>query len=192
MKLYAYPFRSRADRIIWVINELQLDCEIVRINPNAGEHLKPEFKAINPYGKVPALVDGERTLTESFAIAMYLCGLKSNCLLDAPDTLSRLSHLMTEIEPMLWQINKMQLFPKQQHPAELKAYSLAQLQPALNFSFTWLEQSAYCAGETFSLADIWYYHLLRWGQGYDLQYPKHIQAYLSRLAARATLPDTLK
>lgn len=192
MKLYAYPFPSRAERIIWLLNELDLPCEIIHINPMRGEHLQPEFKAINPYGKVPVLVDAERVICESFAIAMYLCGLKNNDLLAATDTLSCLSHLMTEIEPMLWQINKMVLFPKQQHPQGLKEYSLAQLQPALELSYGWLAHQDYCAGSEFSLADIWYYHLLRWGQGYDLQYPSQVQDYLQRLAARPSIPDNLK
>lgn len=192
MKLYAYPFPSRAERIIWLLNELDLPCEIIHINPMRGEHLQPEFKAINPYGKVPVLVDGERSITESFAIAMYLCGLKSNDLLAATDTLSCLSHLMTEIEPLIWQIVKIKLYRQQSHPQGLKEYSLAQLQPALELSFSWLSHRDYCAGNCFSLADIWYYHLLRWGLIYGLDYPDTVHDYLSRISQRGSMPDSLK
>jgi glutathione S-transferase len=38
----------------------------------AGEHLKPEYLAINPVGKVPAIVDGDFQLWESGAILLYL------------------------------------------------------------------------------------------------------------------------
>ena len=38
----------------------------------AGEHHKPEFLAINPMGKVPAIADGDFYLWESGAILLYL------------------------------------------------------------------------------------------------------------------------
>lgn len=44
------------------------------LEPNVlkGEHLQPEFHAINPFGKLPALVDGDFIITESAAISLYL------------------------------------------------------------------------------------------------------------------------
>ncbi len=41
----------------WYLSELGLDYECVNLNMRTGEHKKPDYLAINPFGKVPALVD---------------------------------------------------------------------------------------------------------------------------------------
>lgn len=51
---------------------LNLEVEIKEINIPIGENLKEEFTKINPLKKVPVLVDGDFTLTESKAILAYL------------------------------------------------------------------------------------------------------------------------
>ncbi len=65
---------SRATRNLWVLEELGLPYEQKKINFTTGENKTPEFLAINPSGKVPALgdSDGNVTLSESFAINLYL------------------------------------------------------------------------------------------------------------------------
>jgi len=56
-----------------VLEEGGLAHELVVVDTTRGEHRRPEFLAVNPAGKVPALVlpDGE-ILTESAAISLYL------------------------------------------------------------------------------------------------------------------------
>lgn len=49
----------------WMISELKLDVEEVELNMKAGEHKRPSFLAINPFGKVPALEDGDLKLFEA-------------------------------------------------------------------------------------------------------------------------------
>ena len=58
MKLYGTP-PTRALRVVWLLNELNIECEVVTVNMGIGEHLAPEFLALNPAGKLPALVDGD-------------------------------------------------------------------------------------------------------------------------------------
>ena len=71
LKLYGGA-RSRAAIVRWYLEELSLPYEFVWLDMSAGEHLKPEFLAINPMGKVPAIVDGDFQLWESGAILLYL------------------------------------------------------------------------------------------------------------------------
>lgn len=71
LKLYAGA-RSRASIVRWYLEELQAPYEIVQLDMAAGEHLQPAFLAINPFGKVPAIVDGAASLYESGAILLYL------------------------------------------------------------------------------------------------------------------------
>jgi len=45
-----------------------------------GEHKTEDYLAINPYGKVPALVDGDFTLSEGNAILRYLARRENSAL----------------------------------------------------------------------------------------------------------------
>ena len=71
LKLYGGA-RSRASIVQWYLEELGIPYEFVLLDMQAGEHRQPEFLAINPMGKVPAIVDGDFQLWESGAILFYL------------------------------------------------------------------------------------------------------------------------
>ncbi len=53
-----------------VLEELGQPYEAVAVDLAAGEHRQPPFLALNPFGKVPAVVDDEFSLWESGAIAL--------------------------------------------------------------------------------------------------------------------------
>lgn len=71
LKLYGGP-RSRAAIVQWYLEELSVPYELVQLDMQAGEHRQPDFLAINPMGKVPAIVDEDFQLWESGAILLYL------------------------------------------------------------------------------------------------------------------------
>jgi glutathione S-transferase len=71
LKLYGGA-RSRASIVQWYLEELGVPYEFVLLDMQSGEHQQPEFLAINPMGKVPAIVDGDFQLWESGAILFYL------------------------------------------------------------------------------------------------------------------------
>lgn len=71
LKLYGGS-RSRASIVQWYLEELGAPYEFIWLNMEEKEHLQPEFLAINPIGKVPAIVDGDLKLWESGAILLYL------------------------------------------------------------------------------------------------------------------------
>lgn len=71
LKLYGGAF-SRASIVQWYLEELEVPYEFIKLDMQAGVHLQPEYLAINPMGKVPAIVDGDFQLWESGAILLYL------------------------------------------------------------------------------------------------------------------------
>lgn len=71
LKLYGGAF-SRASIVQWYIEELGIPYEFVLLDMKAGAHLQPDYLAINPMGKVPAIVDGDFKLWESGGILLYL------------------------------------------------------------------------------------------------------------------------
>ncbi|MDR5755862.1 maleylacetoacetate isomerase [Caballeronia sp. LZ035] len=74
MKLYSYFRSSAAYRVRIALNLKGLDYEYAAIHllRDGGEQLKADYRAVNPDGIVPALVDGDDTLTQSLAIIEYL------------------------------------------------------------------------------------------------------------------------
>jgi glutathione S-transferase len=71
MKLYWAP-RTRSLRALWVLEEAGAPYERVRLDLSIGEQKSPEFRAINPMAKVPALTDGPVAVAESGAICAYV------------------------------------------------------------------------------------------------------------------------
>jgi len=71
MKLYYFE-TSNPRKACAVARYLNSPVEFVRVDLSKGEHQTPEFLALNPNGKVPVLVDGDRCLWESNAIMAYL------------------------------------------------------------------------------------------------------------------------
>ena len=64
---------SRSQRILWLLEELQVPYELKRYQRDAQTSLAPpELKAVHPLGKSPVITDGERTIIESGAIIDYL------------------------------------------------------------------------------------------------------------------------
>jgi maleylpyruvate isomerase len=89
MKLHNF-FRSSASwrvRIALNLKGLDYDYRSVHLRRNGGEQFTPDFRGINPQSLVPALDDGEHTLTQSLAIIEYLDELHP-----APPVLPRNAH----------------------------------------------------------------------------------------------------
>jgi glutathione S-transferase len=71
MKLYHFP-SPNPQKVTFALKELELDCEIVPVDLAKGEQREPAFRTLNPFGRVPVLVDGDLALPESQAILAYL------------------------------------------------------------------------------------------------------------------------
>jgi glutathione S-transferase len=74
MKLYWSP-NTRSFRALWMLEEAGLPYERVKLDMAAGEHKRPEFLAVNPMGKVPALENGAAKVAESAALCAYVADL---------------------------------------------------------------------------------------------------------------------
>src|SRR5476651_2351479 len=59
-------------KVALFLEEAGLAYEPIPVDTRKGEQHKPEFLAINPNGKVPAIIDGDATVFDSNAILLYL------------------------------------------------------------------------------------------------------------------------
>ncbi len=73
MRLYDYVLSGNAYKARLILALLGVDYECTAIDFYPGnEHKSPDFLAINPAGTLPVLVDGDRTLTDSASILVYV------------------------------------------------------------------------------------------------------------------------
>ncbi len=72
MRYYFHPMSTNCRKTTALLDHLGIEAERHVVDLPKGEHLSDEYLAINPNGKVPALVDGGLRLWESNAIAIYL------------------------------------------------------------------------------------------------------------------------
>lgn len=80
IKLYGIGFSPNVNRVRYCLNELGLKYDWVQTNPMAGETKTPEFQAVSPTGKVPAIeIDGFK-LFESSTINRYLASQNKSSL----------------------------------------------------------------------------------------------------------------
>ena len=72
LKLYYHPLSTFARRVRIALIEKSIDAELVEVDMPAGAHKGPEYRALNPYGRVPTIDDDGFILYESTAILEYL------------------------------------------------------------------------------------------------------------------------
>jgi glutathione S-transferase len=86
---------SRSQRILWLLEELGLDYEVVKHQRDAVTNLAPpELLSVHPLGKLPVIRDGDLTLAESGAIIEYVLEQYGNGrLVPAVGTAERVRYL---------------------------------------------------------------------------------------------------
>lgn len=72
MKLFHMALSGHAHRARLFLSLVGADCEIVEVDLAAGAHRTLEFLALNPFGQVPVLVDGDVVVPDSNAILVYV------------------------------------------------------------------------------------------------------------------------
>lgn len=72
MKLYEFALSGHSHKVRLLLSLLQLPCENIAVDGGAGEHKSEAFLALNPFGQVPVLRDGETVIRDSQAILVYL------------------------------------------------------------------------------------------------------------------------
>ena len=72
IQLYDSATSPNCQRVKVVLEEKQIPYRIIPVDLQAGEQKKPDFLRLNPYGKVPVIIDGQTVIYESCIINEYL------------------------------------------------------------------------------------------------------------------------
>ncbi len=166
--------QSRAAIVRWYLEELSLPYEFVLLDMKAGAHKSPDFLAINPMGKVPALVDGDLKLWESGAILLYLADSQGKMPTD-PGQRGAIYQWVLFANSTLTQAMV----------GEARETQLPKLLGAVDQSLTGQE---FFVGGEFSVADVAMGSILSYAQMlFQIDFSPYpaIQAYLDRIGQRS-------
>jgi glutathione S-transferase len=72
IRLHRFALSGHCHRVELLLSLLELPFERIDVDLAAREHKSARFLALNPFGQVPALEDGERVIADSNAILVYL------------------------------------------------------------------------------------------------------------------------
>ncbi|ASC70110.1 glutathione S-transferase [Halomicronema hongdechloris C2206] len=70
--LYGHEMSGNSYKVRLLLELLQLDYDWAAVDLMQGEHKSPEYLALNPFGQVPLLIDGDMKLADAQAILVYL------------------------------------------------------------------------------------------------------------------------
>jgi glutathione S-transferase len=72
IQLYGHELSGNSYKVRLFLELLNLDYEWIKVDLMAGEHKSSAYLALNPFGQVPLLVDGDTKLADAQAILVYL------------------------------------------------------------------------------------------------------------------------
>lgn len=72
IQLHGHELSGNCYKAKLLLSLLNLDYEWIKVDLLAGAHKQPEFLALNSFGQVPVLVDGDMVLADAQAILVYL------------------------------------------------------------------------------------------------------------------------
>lgn len=158
-RVYGAP-RSRAHRVLWMLEELGLEYESVTETHDEGGVPIAELVALNPNGKIPTLVDGDTVVWESLAINLYLANRYDGGLRPRSDAQQALAvqwslWAATEIEePLFVTVRHRAVFPESERDPTAADAAEELLTRPLSALDTVLAKTPFLLDGGFSVADL--------------------------------------
>jgi glutathione S-transferase len=198
LKIY-HSSGTRGFRVIWICEELSVPYAIVPVDFAAAYRATPEWRALNPVGKVPVMVDGDMTMFESCAMMQYVLDCYGNGRLQPAKDDTTYAHYLqwcwfaeaTLARPLGEITNHRRAFNPEIDAvvAEMKGRAttcVAALDAAL-------ADRPYLLGDTMSAADLSICYAMR---GYRRMVteslPANVQAYFDKVTALPSYARTVK
>ena len=185
---HAAPSRSAVTR--WMLEELGEPYDIRLLSLNKGDNRGPDYLAVNPMGKVPALEHGGVVITEAAAICAYLADEFPRARLNVPIGDPRRGVYLKWLffgpscmEPAITD----RAFPRKEEPRRAML-GYGDFDTAMDVVAKAVAAGHYLMGDQFTAADVVIGSNLRWGMLFKLLPERpEFTAYVGRLAARPAL-----
>ncbi|MDF1484391.1 glutathione binding-like protein [Ramlibacter sp. H39-3-26] len=194
IQLYSWP-TPNGHKIHIMLEECGLPYAAHAIDIGQGDQFKPDFLAISPNNKIPAIIDPQGpdgqpiSVFESGAILLYLAG-KTGRFLPASDrgkfeALQWLMFQMGSVGPMLGQAHHFRLYAPEKIPYAIDRYT-SEARRLYGVLDKRLSQREWVAGDAYGVADIAIFPWLRSAenQGVDWADYPHAKRWFDAIAAR--------
>jgi glutathione S-transferase len=190
--------RTRAFRALWIADELGLDYEHLPIEIGAAGAGAPEFRKINPNGRLPFIDDDGFVLFESLAITLYLAKKHSLGKL-YPGTLEGEARAwqwsmwaLNEVDRgvNIWSLHAVRLPPPERDTAK-RDEALKVLAAPFRILDAAVAREPYLLGGEFTVADLNVAAVISRAIEMDLSAVPNLEAWLTRCLARPAAQKAL-
>jgi glutathione S-transferase len=178
---------SRSSIVLWMLEEIGQPYDIKLVTLSKGENLKPEYLAINPMGKVPALKHGDTTITEVAAICTYLADEFPDKKLNVPVGTPRRGVYLKWLffGPGCLEPAVIDRAAPRKEEARRAMLGYGDFDTAMNVVAKAVEKGPWLMGDQFTAADVVIGAQIRWGMIFKmLPERKEFTDYAARIAAR--------
>ena len=179
--------KTRAFRVLWMLEELGLEYDIVDVMPHSEE-----ITAVNPSGKVPALRIGDDVVIDSVAICQFLAD-RHGQFSYAAGSIERAQQdswtqfATDDVESVLWTTAKhMFVLPEELRVPDAMKACRYDFDRAMKFMAQRLGERQYVMGDEFTVLDVILTHCANWAEnGFNWDLPGDtVGEYFSRLRER--------
>jgi glutathione S-transferase len=178
---------SRSSIVLWMLEELGQPYDIKLLRLSEGDNMKPDYLAINPMGKVPALKHGDTVITEGAAICTYLADEFPDAKLNIPIGTPRRGVYLkwlffgpSCIEPAV-----IDRAAPRKEPARRGMLGYGDFDTVMNVVAQAIAKGPWLMGEQFTAADVIIGANLRFGMMFKMiPERKEFSDYAARIAAR--------
>jgi len=178
---------SRSSIVLWMLEEIGQPYDIKLVTLSKGENMKPEYLAINPMGKVPALKHGDTVITEVAAICTYLADEFSDKKLNVPVGTPRRGEYLKWLffGPGCLEPAVIDRAAPRKEEARRAMLGYGDFDTTMNVIAKAVEKGPWLMGEQFTAADVVIGSQIRWGMIFKmLPERKEFSDYAARIAAR--------
>jgi glutathione S-transferase len=197
LKLYSHPLSTYSRRVRLALIEKNITAEMVVVDMAARKHREPDYLALNPYGRVPTLVDGDFVLYESAAILSYLEATHPEPALVPADARGR---ALVDMHMRLCDLQlarhtttivfQKRFLPKERWDQASIAQAKAEIDKHVAILGRQLEGRDYLVANRFTLADLAYIPSLEFFPLMEIETPAAVARWAQRLLARPSAVQT--
>jgi glutathione S-transferase len=185
--------QSRSSVALWMLEETGQPYDLKLLRLSAGDNLKPDYLAINPMGKVPALKHGDTVITELAAICTYLADefpdKKLNVPIGSPKRGAYLKWLF--FGPGCLESAMVDRAAPRKDAADRKMLGYGDFDTTMNVLARAVEKGPWLMGDQFTAADVVIGASIRWGMIFKLvPERKEFVDYAARIAMRPAVQRT--